>query len=96
MLLLEEPLDLVEAVPVDGLDVLRGEPHGDDALVDVGEVQVEAIVHVAPLLLRHDRLQRGRHPRQIRPATTDKRREVLKGGVVLQGDPSGWLKPPVD
>ena len=70
VLLLEEPLDLVEAVPVDGLDVLRGEPHGDDALVDVGEVQVEAIVHVAPLLLRHDRLQRGRHPRQIRPAVT--------------------------
>ena len=38
VLLLQEPLDLVEAVPVDGLHVLRREPHGDDALVDVREV----------------------------------------------------------
>ena len=67
VLLLEESLDLVEAVPVDGLDVLRREPHGDDALVDVGEVEVEAIVDVAPLLLRDDRLECARHPRQIRP-----------------------------
>ena len=44
VLLLEEPLDLVEAVPVDGLHVLRREPHGDDALVDVREV-CRGLVH---------------------------------------------------
>ena len=62
VLLLQEPLDLVQAVPVDGLHVLGGEPHGDDAVVDVGEVEVEPIVDVAPLLLRDDRLECARHP----------------------------------
>ena len=63
VLLLEESLDLVEAVPIDGLHVLGGEPHSDDALVDVGEIEVEAIVDVAPLLLADDRLECARHPR---------------------------------
>ena len=78
VLLLEESLDLVEAVPVDGLDVLRGEPHGDDALVDVGEIEVEAIVDVAPLLLRDDRLECRCHPRQIRPEEKGSCRSAIR------------------
>jgi len=46
----EEFLDIAHGVPVEGLHALTGETHGDDPGGDIGEVEVEAVLHVSPLI----------------------------------------------
>ena len=59
--LVQEFLHLVEAVPVDGLQIFGRESHRDDAVADVAEVEVVSIFDVAQLLLAHQRLEGAGH-----------------------------------
>ena len=59
--LVQEFLHLVEAVPVDGLQIFGRESHRDDSVADVAEVEVVSIFDVAQLLLAHQRLEGAGH-----------------------------------
>ena len=61
VLLVQELLDGLVVVAVHGLHALGGVAHGDDFVVDVGEVQVELALLVPAFLLADDGLDGRRH-----------------------------------
>ena len=58
---LQELLSLLPGVPVEVLLAARGEPHGDNSICNVRQVQVEAIANVPALLKRDGRPARAEH-----------------------------------
>lgn len=62
VLVVEKLLNLVQRVSVEGLQVLGGVPHGDDAIADVGEVEVVTIFDVSQFLFTDQSLQSAGHP----------------------------------
>lgn len=58
---LQEAFDVVQRVAVDGLDLFGWEAHGDDAIADVGQVQVEPILHMPSLVLANYGFEGGGH-----------------------------------
>ena len=80
---LQELLSLLPGVPVEVLLAARGEPHGDNSICNVRQVQVEAIANVPALLQRDGRPARAEHCVRV-ISRSDPYSNTTTGGVVVE------------
>ena len=83
---LQELLSLLPGVPVQVLLAARGEPHGDNSICNVRQVQVEAIANVPALLQRDGRPARAEHCVRV-ISRSDPYSNTTTGGVVFESLP---------